>query len=91
MLYPLSYEGREVEGYRSAGPTTGRSCDPLVAIRQTVRRMADPIAEVTPGAEGVRWFFLWRTLLRFVVPAVLLFVLWDAVPGTLSAVAGLFG
>jgi NSS family neurotransmitter:Na+ symporter len=52
--------------------------------------MKDPIAEVSAGAQGVRWFFLWRTLLRFVVPALLLFVLYDAVPKTFGAVAGLF-
>jgi NSS family neurotransmitter:Na+ symporter len=38
-------------------------------------RMQDPIAEVSAGAEGVRWFFLWRSLLRFAVPAVLAVVL----------------
>ena len=54
-------------------------------------RMRDPIGEVSAGAEGVRWFFLWRVLLRFVVPAVLLFVLWNAVAGTLKSMAGLFG
>jgi NSS family neurotransmitter:Na+ symporter len=53
--------------------------------------MKDPVAEVRSGAEGVRWFFLWRTLLRFVVPAVLLFVLADAIPGTLEGIADLFG
>jgi len=53
--------------------------------------MKDPIGEVKVGAEGVSWFFLWRTLLRFVVPAMLLFVLYDAVPKTLKAIAGLFG
>jgi NSS family neurotransmitter:Na+ symporter len=52
--------------------------------------MKDPVAEVSVGAEGVRWFFLWRVLLRFVVPALLLFVLYDAVPTTLDAVAKLF-
>ncbi|MBW2267784.1 MAG: sodium-dependent transporter [Deltaproteobacteria bacterium] len=54
-------------------------------------RMQDPVAEVTLGTDGVRWFFLWRMLLRFVVPAVLVFVLVQAVPDTLAAVAGLFG
>jgi len=44
--------------------------------------VVDPIAEAQSGAEGVRWFFLWRTLLRFVVPALLLFVLFDAIPKT---------
>ena len=53
--------------------------------------MKDPINEVNVGAEGVTWFFLWRTLLRFGVPATLLFVLYDAVPKTLKAVAELFG
>ena len=38
-------------------------------------RMQDPVGEVRQGAEGVPWFFLWRTLLRFVVPAVLAVVL----------------
>jgi hypothetical protein len=52
--------------------------------------MVDPLAEVRRGAEGVRWFFLWRTLLRFAVPVFLVFVLWFAVPETFRAVAGLF-
>jgi NSS family neurotransmitter:Na+ symporter len=51
--------------------------------------MKDPVAEVREGAEGVRWFFLWRTLLRFAVPLVLLFVLRYAVPDTWNVVAGL--
>jgi NSS family neurotransmitter:Na+ symporter len=51
--------------------------------------MKDPVAEVSAGAERVRWFFLWRTLLRFAVPAVLLFVLWHAVPATFGAVGEL--
>lgn len=53
-------------------------------------RMRDPVAEVSAGAEGVRWFFLWRTLLRFVVPAVLAFVLARAVPDTLASILALF-
>jgi NSS family neurotransmitter:Na+ symporter len=44
--------------------------------------MKDPVAEVSVGTEGVRWFFAWRALLRFVVPAALAFVLWFAVPAT---------
>lgn len=51
--------------------------------------MDDPVGEVRVGAEGVRWFFLWRTLLRFVVPAVLLFVLADAIPDTWRSLVGL--
>ena len=52
--------------------------------------MRDPVSEARQGAEGVRWFFLWRTLLRFVAPLFLLYVLFDAVPGTLRSIAALF-
>jgi NSS family neurotransmitter:Na+ symporter len=52
--------------------------------------MKDPIAEVRAGAEGIRWFFLWRIFLRFVVPLTLGFVLYKAIPDTLAAMAGLF-
>jgi NSS family neurotransmitter:Na+ symporter len=52
--------------------------------------MKDPIAEVRPGAEGVRWFFLWRIFLRFAVPLTLGFVLYQAIPDTLEAVGELF-
>ena len=53
--------------------------------------MQDPVGEVSTGAEGVRWFFLWRWLLRIAVPLVLVFVLVDAIPKTLQSVAALFG
>jgi NSS family neurotransmitter:Na+ symporter len=46
--------------------------------------MDDPVGEVKVGSEGVRWFFAWRVLLRWVVPIVLLFVLYHAVPSTLA-------
>ena len=52
--------------------------------------MKDPIAEVRAGAEGIRWFFLWRTFLRFAVPVGLGFVLLQAVPDTWNAVVKLF-
>ena len=52
--------------------------------------MKDPLAEVSAGTEGVRWFGLWRVLMRFVVPLALAFILWNSVPSTLSAVAALF-
>ncbi len=52
--------------------------------------MRDPIAQVRSGAEGIRWFFLWRFFLRFAVPALLGFVLVQAVPDTWNAVIGLF-
>jgi NSS family neurotransmitter:Na+ symporter len=38
--------------------------------------MRDPLGEVRQGAAGVKWFFLWRWLLRFPVPLVLALVLW---------------
>ncbi|MCH8133209.1 MAG: sodium-dependent transporter, partial [Myxococcales bacterium] len=53
--------------------------------------MSDPIGEARAGAEDVRWFFLWRFLLRFVCPAVLVFVLWFGLQDTAAAVKGLFG
>jgi NSS family neurotransmitter:Na+ symporter len=52
--------------------------------------MKDPMAEASIGAEGTRWFGLWRVLLRFVVPLILVFVLYDAVPKTFRSIAGLF-
>jgi len=53
--------------------------------------MDEPLDEASVGAEGVGWFGLWRTLLRFVVPAVLCFVLWHSVPSTFEKLRGLFG
>ena len=53
-------------------------------------RMKDPVAEAGIGAGSVGWFPLWRFLLRFAVPAVLLYVLMDAFPRTLRALADLF-
>jgi NSS family neurotransmitter:Na+ symporter len=43
--------------------------------------MRDPLADVSRGAEGVRWFFLWRWLLRIPVPLVLGFALWEQLKG----------
>lgn len=54
-------------------------------------RMEDPVGEVSAGAADVRWFGIWRFLLRFVVPAVLIFVLVQAVPDTFASIAELFG
>lgn len=51
--------------------------------------MPDPMAEVEQGAGRLHWFFAWRLLLRWVVPGVLLFVLWHSVPSTLANVWGL--
>lgn len=52
--------------------------------------MPDPIAEVRVGAEGVRWFPIWRALLRFVAPLFLALVLYQAIPETWQALRGLF-
>jgi NSS family neurotransmitter:Na+ symporter len=41
--------------------------------------MHDPVAEASRGAEGVRWFFAWRWLVRSIVPALLLVVLWQSI------------
>ena len=53
--------------------------------------MDDPIALVSQGAHGVRWFGLWRTLLRFVVPALLAFVLLGSVQAAIEAIRGFRG
>jgi NSS family neurotransmitter:Na+ symporter len=52
--------------------------------------MRDPEAELAAGAGRVRWFFLWRGLLRFVVPAVLAVVLASAIPAALQSLRALF-
>ncbi len=52
--------------------------------------MQDPIAEAASGTEGIRWFPLWRWLLRTAVPLFLALVLFYAVPETTAAIAGLF-
>ncbi len=52
--------------------------------------MRNPMEEMRPGSPRVRWILLWRGLLRFAVPLLLIVVLYDAVPKTLKAVASLF-
>jgi NSS family neurotransmitter:Na+ symporter len=49
----------------------------------------DPIPEAREGAEGVRGLFLWRSLLRYLVPAVLAVVLIFALRDTWSAIVDL--
>jgi NSS family neurotransmitter:Na+ symporter len=49
----------------------------------------DPIGEAKVGSVA-GWLPLWRLLLRFAVPVVLFWVLWNSVPSTLSAIAALF-
>ena len=48
--------------------------------------MPDPLDEAARGASGLRWFFLWRGLLRWVVPAVLGMVLVFACMDTWKAI-----
>jgi NSS family neurotransmitter:Na+ symporter len=53
--------------------------------------MAGPIEEASEGAGSVAWFGIWRNLLRYAVPAFLLFLLvYDAIPSTLKTIADLF-
>jgi NSS family neurotransmitter:Na+ symporter len=53
--------------------------------------MPDPIGEVRKGAENVRWLTIWYTFLRFVVPPLLLMVLYFTTTATWNTIAGLFG
>jgi NSS family neurotransmitter:Na+ symporter len=43
------------------------------------------------GSPTTRWFGSWKNLLRFAVPAFLLFVLYDAIPSTVQSIIDLFG
>ena len=52
--------------------------------------MPDPMAEVEQGAGRLHWYGAWRLLLRFIVPAVLAFVLWHSVPSTFTNLIALF-
>lgn len=52
--------------------------------------MEAPERELETGAGPVRWFLLWRGLLRWVVPVVLLVVLASSVPATLASLRALF-
>jgi neurotransmitter:Na+ symporter, NSS family len=52
--------------------------------------MPEPERELEAGAGPVRWFGLWRLLLRYFVPAVLAVVLVSAIPETLEALRSLF-
>jgi SNF family Na+-dependent transporter len=51
--------------------------------------MDDPVAEVSVGTSGIRWFGLWRTLLRFVAPVLLAIALFEAIPSTWQAIVDL--
>jgi NSS family neurotransmitter:Na+ symporter len=41
--------------------------------------MPNPVAEASQGAEHVQWFDAWLWLIRLVVPALLLVVLWQSI------------
>jgi SNF family Na+-dependent transporter len=51
--------------------------------------MDDPLGEVSQGADGVRWFFLWRALLRYAVPVVLAVVLFFSARDSVNLLATL--
>jgi hypothetical protein len=51
--------------------------------------MKDPVGEAKVGA-SVGWLRLWLNLMRYAVPVVLLWVLWNSVPSTFEAVVELF-
>jgi NSS family neurotransmitter:Na+ symporter len=53
--------------------------------------MPDPIAELRKGGERVAWLPLWYSFIRYVVPPLLLLVLYFTVTKTFEMIAGLFG
>jgi NSS family neurotransmitter:Na+ symporter len=53
--------------------------------------MADPIGEASSHGRDDFWLHAWRRLLQFVVPVVLLFVLWHSLPETWEKLVGLLG
>jgi NSS family neurotransmitter:Na+ symporter len=53
--------------------------------------MPDPIGEVRKGAENIRWLPLWYAFIRYVVPPLLLFVLYFTVINTWNVVADMIG
>jgi NSS family neurotransmitter:Na+ symporter len=53
-------------------------------------RMADPIAEIKKGTNLTSWLPAWYTLIRYVIPILLVLVLADSVRRAYIAIAGLF-
>ncbi len=53
--------------------------------------MEDPVAEVEKGAPEVTWFGTWQAFLRWVVPPLLLMVLYFSVTDTVEMLRGLIG
>jgi NSS family neurotransmitter:Na+ symporter len=52
--------------------------------------MEDPVAEASAGGERTALFDVWRALLRYGVPAVLIFVLYHSLPETWAKAVALF-
>jgi NSS family neurotransmitter:Na+ symporter len=53
--------------------------------------MEDPVGEASVGRHGAPVHGIWRILLRFVVPAALIFILWHSLPETWDKAKGAFG
>jgi NSS family neurotransmitter:Na+ symporter len=53
--------------------------------------MADPIGEASSHGRDDFWLHAWRGLLRFVVPVVLLFILYHSLPETWEKLVALLG
>ena len=53
--------------------------------------MQDPIGEASSGGRNSIVYQVWRGLLRFVVPAALLFILWHALPETWQKIQSVVG
>jgi SNF family Na+-dependent transporter len=51
--------------------------------------MAEPIEEASSHGRDDFWLHGWRALLRYVVPLILLFVLWHSLPETWAKLVGL--
>ncbi len=50
--------------------------------------MRDPIDHASEGAADVRWFPVWRWLLRVPIPLILLFVLYNSIKSVYAAIIG---
>lgn len=53
-------------------------------------RMKEPIAEAAAGASAYWWFPTWRNLLKYVVPPILIFVLFYSIVQAWNEIVGLF-
>jgi len=53
--------------------------------------MDDPVVEASGGGERSVVHSIWRVLLRYVVPVLLIFILWNSLPETWEKIEGVFG